>query len=119
MKRKPTFDERVVLMAKKYGLNVKWQQLKYGFKRAAFTCGSYEEMYAIESLFTRMKDVVCEQWCCSLGEFDGRVYVMDAADHEELENQCAAERMRVEDWWERYHDADEETRRLMACGVIA
>ena len=25
---------------------------------------------------------------------------------------------RLEDWWQRYHVADEETRRLMACGAI-
>lgn len=44
MGKKRTFDERIVMRAKKYGLKVLWQQLKFGFKRAVFDCDSYEEM---------------------------------------------------------------------------
>lgn len=33
------------------------------------------------------------------------------------ENQVA-EKARLENWWMRYHKADAETRRLMACGAI-
>ena len=52
------------------------------------------------------------------GVFEGVVYAMDAADKAELDRICNEERARVEDWWQRYHVADDETRRLMACGAI-
>lgn len=119
MKREMSGDERIALTAKRHGLIVMWQQLKFGFKRAAFDCGSYEEMYAVEKIFGGMNGVSVHSWHCSDGGFfEGRVYAMDAADHAELERLSAEESARIEDWWQRYHVADEETRRLMACGAI-
>ena len=120
MKKDLTFDERIALRAKRFGLTVKWQQLKFGFKRAVFDCGSYEEMYAIEKIVDGMPDTHCHRWHCSDGGyFEGRVYAMDAADNAELERLLAEESAHIEDWWQRYHVADDETRRLMACGAIA
>ncbi len=119
MKREMPFDQRIALVAKKHGLKPRWQQLKYGLKRAVFDCDSYEEMYAVETIFGRMKGIVCEHWSCSEGIFEGRVYAMDSGEQEELERQSTAEMAAVEDWWQRYHAADEETRRLMACGALA
>ena len=58
MKQKLTFNERMILIAKKYSLALKWQQLKYGFSRAVIDCGSYEEMYA--------RKIVDEQGKCRL-----------------------------------------------------
>lgn len=119
MKQKLKFNERMILIAKKYSLALKWQQLKYGFSRAVIDCGSYEEMYAVEKLLTSKANAACDRWSCNLGGvFEGVVYAMDAADKAELDRICNEERARVEDWWQRYHVADDETRRLMACGAI-
>ena len=119
MKEKLTLDERIALTAKRHGLRVTWQQLKYGFKRAAIECDSYEEMYAVEKIFKNQGGVSISSWHCSDGGFfEGRVYVMGAEDHAELERQRSEELARVEAWWQRYHVADAETRRLMACGAI-
>lgn len=119
MKKGLAFDERIALMSKRHGLSVVWQQLKFGFKRAAFDCDSYEEMYAVENILERMDGVFVHRWhCADGGFFEGRVYAMDAADHAELERLSSEESTRIEDWWQRYHVADEETRRLMACGAI-
>lgn len=120
MKKELTFDERIALKAKQYGLIPKWQQLKYGFKRAVFDCDSFDEMHAIEKIVQRMGDVHCDRWYCAAGGvFEGCVYAMDAADYAELSRLMDEESARLEDWWQRYHVADEETRRLMACGAIA
>ena len=43
---------------------------------------------------------------------------MDWKDREGFEREQEKERKRLEDWWMRYHLADAETRRLMACGEI-
>lgn len=43
---------------------------------------------------------------------------MDAAAHDELMQKVREANRRVNEWWERYHVADAETRRLMACGAI-
>ena len=67
-----------------------------------------------------MEDAHCDRWYCAEGGvFEGSVYAMDAADHAELVRLMNEEAARLEDWWQRYHVADEETRRLMACGAIA
>lgn len=118
MRKELNFDERIALLAKRNGLTVTWQQLKYGLKRAAFDCDSYEEMYAVENLLQRMGGAVLEHWYCGEGIFEGRVYAMDAADYAELQKQQREDPARLENWWQRYHDADAETRRLMACGAI-
>lgn len=112
------FAAKAILMARKHGYGIKWQNLRFGFARAVIDCNSYEEIYAVEYLFSKIKDVWIEHWACSIGEFSGCVYVMDAADHEELERLQKEDQQRLEDWWTRYHFADKETRRLMACGAI-
>lgn len=120
MEKKLTFDERIALRMQRFGLTARWQQLKYGFKRAVIDCGSYEEMYAVEKVLKGMDGVFIHRWHCSEGGyFEGHVYAMDAADNAELERLSAEASARIEDWWQRYHVADEETRRLMACGAIA
>ena len=44
--------------------------------------------------------------------------VMAAADYEDLKKQEDEEKRANEAWWERYHAADDETKRKMACGAI-
>lgn len=114
------FEERMALTAKKNGFELIWQPLKFGFRRAAFNCDSHGEMNGIERILRSMTDVAIDKWLCTAGGvFEGVVYAMDANEKAELDRKLTEERNRLEDWWQRYHVADEETRRLMACGAIA
>ena len=93
--------------------------MMFSAKRLLTSTTGFAKMYAVETILGRMKGIVCEHWSCSEGIFEGRVYAMDSGEQEELERQSTAEMAAVEDWWQRYHAADEETRRLMACGALA
>lgn len=112
------FEQRMALLAKKNGLKLDWQGLQLGYRRARFTCDSHEELMAVLNLVRKMRDVHTEIWSCHEGVFEGYVYAMDVGEFREMSKQQEAERQRVEDWWQRYHIADAETRRLMACGAI-
>ena len=112
------FEQKMVLLARKYGLHLTWQDIKYGYRRARFTCDSREEMAAILNLLWHTKGIWVDHWVCFEGEFEGYVYAMDRKDREAFEREQERELKKVEDWWIRYHFADAETRRLMACGEI-
>lgn len=119
MKTELTFDERLALLAKKHNLQYGWQLLKYGFQRARIEVNSRSEMYAVGKMAENMGDAKVSYWYCTAGGvFDGVVYVMEESDYNELQQAMNAEQIRVNDWWIRYHEADENTRRLMACGKI-
>lgn len=111
-------ESKLVLIAKKYGLHLTWQALRFGYKRAVITCESNEEYMAVRELMLRYKGFHVSFWAVFEGEFEGEVYVMDKKDHDDLQGLIDKEMARVEDWWQRYHVADTETRRLMACGAI-
>lgn len=114
-----TFEERIALIAKRNGLCLKWQPLKFGFKRAVIECDSFEEFGAAKAIAGKIKDATIDSWLCAAGGvFEGYVYVMNSGNKEKLDEMLSAENRRIEDWWQRYHAADEETRRLMACGAI-
>ena len=112
------FESKMVLFAKKHGLKLGWQDIKYGYRRARFICESREEMTAILNLLWHTGGIWADFWCCLEGEFEGYVYAMDQDDRKGFEREQKKEQKRIEDWWIRYHFADEETRRLMACGEI-
>lgn len=111
-------ESKLVLIAKKYGLHLTWQALRFGYKRAVITCENNEEYMAVRELMRRYKGFHVSFWAVFEGEFEGEVYVMDKKDHDNLQGLIDKEMARVEDWWQRYHVADAETRRLMACGAI-
>ena len=48
----------------------------------------------------------------------GAITVMLSGSDNGYIKQQTAEKARLENWWRRYHEADAETRRLMACGAI-
>ena len=50
--------------------------------------------------------------------FEAYLYVMPLEDYTQLKAKSKVEQDKLEDWWQRYHNADAETRRLMACGAI-
>ena len=116
---KTSFQTRLAAAAARRGLSFSWQPLKYGYQRAVFSCDSFEAFVRIRSLMERMKDASVETWKCDDGNvFEGYVYVMDAAERRTLQAISDAEAAKRNEWWQRYHAADDSTRRLMASGKI-
>ena len=111
---KQSFQSRILLCCKKYNLTPKWITTCYGYTAVKFECDSLAEAKAVESIFHYRKGL----WCI-LHTASWTVTVMDEKEHNELVEKQAEEMAKVNDWWERYHVADEETRKLMACGAIA
>lgn len=37
------FGQRMALLSRKHGLQLNWQEVKFGYRRARFTCESHEE----------------------------------------------------------------------------
>lgn len=95
-----------------------WQQLKFGYKRAKIPCYSWEEYKELERALKRNKTLRVDRWTCFNGEFEAYLYIMPREDYIQLQAQNKTEQDKIEKWWQRYHVADEETRRLMACGAI-
>lgn len=112
------FENKMTLMARRYGLHLTWQDVKFGYRRARFTCNTHEELSAILDLLWHTRGIWVDFWSCYEGEFEGYVYAMAQEDRASFEREREKERKRIEDWWLRYHLADAETRRLMACGEI-
>lgn len=112
------FEKRMYLFAKKHNLTLGWQNLQLGYRRACLPCQNDVEFHTVWSLAQKMKNVKVETWVCYEGEFEGYIYAMDEAQWREMKQKQEEERNRLEDWWQRYHIADSETRRLMACGAI-
>lgn len=44
------FEQEMALLARKYGLHLSWQDLKFGYRRARFACDTYDEMAAVLNL---------------------------------------------------------------------
>ena len=112
------FEQRMSLLAKRHGLHLTWQDIKFGYRRARFICDSREEQAALLNLLWHAKGVWVDFWACYAGEFEGYVYAMDRKERDAFEGEREKETRRVEEWWLRYHMADAEIRRLMACGEI-
>ena len=111
---------KLAKFAKQHSLSLEWQPLKFGYRRAKFQCGSHDEMAAVKSGLRRISGVsVTGSWTCLTGEFEGYIYAMDQRAKTDYEAKVKEERSRLEHWWARYHVADQETKRLMACGLIS
>ena len=114
------WKNKVALACKRYNLDVNFCALKHGYERAEIPCNSFREMSAIEAKFSRLKGLHIEDWhVSSVNAFEGRVYIIGEDDYNRLTEKMDAEKAYLNDWWTRYHYADAETRRLMACGAIA
>lgn len=105
-------------LAKKHGFSYYWQSLKYDTRRAVIPCGSYDQLKYICNVLSRIKNVIVTTWACFECEFEGYVYIMTSDDAERLKTESTAETEKVNNWWERYHKADTETKKLMAGGAI-
>lgn len=104
--------------ARENNVEVQWQQLKFGYKRAKIPCYSREEYKELERALKKNKALRVDRWTCFNGEFEAYLYVMPLEDYTQLKAKSKVEQDKLEDWWQRYHNADAETRRLMACGAI-
>lgn len=113
------FEDKMALLAKRNRLNLEWQSLQYGFRRARFACDTWEELSVVSGLVSQMKGVWVDRWSCYEGEFEGYVYTMDAEERKKMKEAQEKKRNRLDDWWTRYNTADPETRCLMASGAIA
>lgn len=113
------FELKMTAFAKKNGLLLSWQDMVFGHRRACISCGSRNEFQLAMTLAKKLKGVWTDYWFCSDGGvFESYVYAMDADEHRRFLEEAKREQDRVEDWWQRYHAADTDTRRLMACGAI-
>ena len=104
--------------ARENNVEVQWQQLKFGYKRAKIPCCSWEEYKELERTLKRIKSLSVEHWVNFQGEFEAYLYIMPLEDYSQLKGKVKAENDKLENWWQRYHAANDETRRLMACGAI-
>ena len=105
-------------LAKKHGFEYQWQETKYNTKRAVIHCESYNQLSYICDVLSRVQNINITTWKCFENNFDGYIYVMSSDDTEKLRTENSAEQNRNNNWWERYHIADMETRKLMASGAI-
>lgn len=91
---------------------------KYGFQRAKLTFTDSKAYTQAQSAANRLKDTHVSFKCCYEGEFEGFIYLMYEADKTDLEGRMLEDQKKHDDWWRRYHDADEATRRKMASGEL-
>ena len=112
-------EKKVAAICKKYGIRYRMETLKFGFKRAVIEFDSYALLEGIRDELQGIKGTVIHSFVHFQGEFSGALTVMDENDDADLHKKLREEHDRIEDWWRRYNAADEETRRLMACGAIA
>ena len=97
------------------------EALEYGYSRVRVDARSWGEFEAVKAKLHKMKSVkVVRTWHNGDGGyFEGAVWVQDVSEYEAYTARMAARNAYLEDWWQRYHVADDATRRLMACGAIA
>ena len=95
-------------------------KMKYDFPGVRIEARSEREYWSIiVSVQKKRRLMVAHRWRCSDGGvFEGSIILMDPDDYFMQAEMQRKETARLEDWWQRYHNADEETRSLMACGMI-
>lgn len=105
---------RVKSFLKKHNLieKAKEQELEFGFKRVAVSAESYDE-YGLVFNTARKADIFAGSHLNTK-----TIYLMEPEDRLQYDEQLAERQAALDKWWEKYHQEDEETRRLMACGAI-
>ncbi len=114
----PKFEQRMALFARKHGLHLTWQDVKFGYRRARFICESREEMTAILNLLWHTRGSGPTTGVALRESSRGTSMPWIGKTGKDLSGNREKEWKRLEDWWLRYHLADAETRRLMACGRL-
>ena len=90
---------------------------RFGYEYLEVACNNRYEREAVINA-VKIKGVMIETFFPGLHDSIGVVKVHDAAGYNECRKKLNAEMARVEDWWLRYHEADAETKKLMACGKV-
>jgi len=75
--------------------------------------GDWETYHALISAFRRRRSLAVEVFPMSR-----RIGIADKREKEEYSRLSAIKMAEIDAWWERYHAATPEVRRLMACGII-
>lgn len=112
-------EAKVAMICKQNGIGYQLRPLKFGFERMEIDCENYEIFSWLRDEIKKVKGTAVDSATHFIGKFSGVLCVMDEDAEAELLALLKEERDRVEDWWQRYHVADKETRRLMACGAIS
>lgn len=114
-----TLEGRMMNFAKKYNLSVMFRSLKFGFVRAEFDFEDEAQMEMAKKHLRRMKNLhVVDKKYYHVG-FSGYIHVMLHSDYLSLADKLQAQQESNEAWWQRFHTADPDTRRRMACGEIS
>lgn len=108
------YRKKICNFCRKRGYRLQWQKLRFGYERAVLS-------FSDSKTYTEAQSAVCKlpethpSWACHFeGQFDGVIYLMYAPDYHALAGKLETERVMNEQWWRKYHDADEQTRRKMA-----
>lgn len=91
---------------------------RFGYEFIEVSCSNRFEREAVEKA-SHIKGVFTEAFFPGIHDSIGVVKIHDAKRYSECRKKIDAEMERIEDWWQRYHSADEETQKLMACGKIS
>ena len=116
-----TLEDRAARICRQENLpNPKVEHLEFGFQRIKLVCRSMAEFDTLLHRAIKLRDVkIVRTWTCFAGGvYEGYIWLMDEADADAYHAKMEEKRAYLEDWWQRYHNADEETRSLMACGKI-
>ena len=110
---------RVYTAIRKIGMQdrVKIIPCKYGYECIEVACENRLEREAVVDA-VKIKGAMIETFFPGIHDSIGVVRVHDAARYSECRKKIAEDLARVEDWWKRYHEADDATKKLMACGKV-
>lgn len=116
------FDRRVVALAKKNGLQLERVRYRYGFDAWRISYDNALERDFIAAAFARLRGMDIEETrrvSPANYEWFGHFDIMDPEARAEFTAISDAENAALENWWTRYHAADDQTQGLMRCGAIA
>lgn len=98
----------------------KVEPLEFGYQWIELSARSLVEFDTLLHRAKKLRGVkIVRTWTCFAGGvYEGYIWLMTTEDADAYHTKMEERNAYLEDWWTRYHNADEETRRLMACGKI-
>lgn len=91
---------------------------RFGYEYVAVSCNNRFEREVVLDVVRGIKGAMIETFFPGVHDSIGVVKVHDGKAYSETRKQIDAEMKAVENWWQRYHNADDETKKLMACGKV-
>ena len=116
------FEQRIMVVCGRNGFEAPVAEaLEFGYTRYRVSAQSYSQLSTVRTVFEKMKGVaIVRTWLNSDGGvFEGYVWVMDSESAVAYKERMDRKFTELDRWWQRYHEADEHTRRLMACGAVS